>query len=245
VSLAPPADAAGAVQESARTGAPSIPAGTRPGPRGELLIVLIVTLALPLLLSAYTLIVSRRNGGRVLFGDTTVLLTLLYEVVIALALVPWLRRRGWTLASTTRPFESRDLVRGVGLFVLGLGAYYLTYNALLIAAPDFINSGSMRAEGRISILALMLAVIINSVFEEFLWLGYLVPAGARVSGLLSASLFSGGLRVLQHGYQGATAFTAILPVAVILTWYYARTGRVWPVVTAHAIQNTIAFGMLL
>ena len=53
------------------------------------------------------------------------------------------------------------------------------------------------------------------------------------------------LRVSVHLYQGPLlAFVAILPLAIVMTWYYARTGRIWPVIVAHVITDAIGLGSL-
>jgi membrane protease YdiL (CAAX protease family) len=31
-----------------------------------------------------------------------------------------------------------------------------------------------------------------------------------------------------------------LPVAVVLTFYFVRTGRLWPVIVAHIVQDALA-----
>ena len=51
-------------------------------------------------------------------------------------------------------------------------------------------------------------------------------------------------RVLAHAYQGKLALIAILPVALVLTWYFVRTGRLWPVIVAHIVQDAIALSVL-
>jgi membrane protease YdiL (CAAX protease family) len=55
---------------------------------------------------------------------------------------------------------------------------------------------------------------------------------------------SAALRLLAHGYQGPLALVTVLPVGILFTLYYARTWRIWPVIVAHAFQDTLALTML-
>ena len=81
--------------------------------------------------------------------------------------------------------------------------------------------------------------ILNAVFEELLWLG-LGFAAFRRFGVGVAGTISAALRLLAHVYQGPLALVTVLPVGVVFTLYYVRTRRLWPVVVAHAFQDTLA-----
>ncbi len=97
-----------------------------------------------------------------------------------------------------------------------------------------------------SVPALVAVTVLNALFEEFLWLGYAVPALASRLGLEAACVVSIGLRTSIHLYQGAMAFVGILPMAVIVTLYFARTRRLWPVVVAHVVIDAVGLaGALL
>jgi membrane protease YdiL (CAAX protease family) len=41
------------------------------------------------------------------------------------------------------------------------------------------------------------------------------------------------------------ALVSILPLAVILTAYYLRTGRLWPIVVAHVIFDAASLGSIV
>jgi len=43
------------------------------------------------------------------------------------------------------------------------------------------------------------------------------------------------IRLTCHLYQGAAGVIGIVPLGFIFTYWYARTGRLWPVVLAHAL----------
>ena len=51
------------------------------------------------------------------------------------------------------------------------------------------------------------------------------------------------LRVTLHIGQGAFAFLSILPLGLIFSLYYVRTGRLWPVIGAHAMMDALGLTM--
>ncbi len=183
---------------------------------------------------------------RAAFTDARLLTTLAGEVVIAAVLVLWLARRGWFAADELGRPRARDVALGAALwvatFAIGRGASW----ALSLVAPDFV--GAARAspiEGVLSWWAALAALAINPLFEEGLWLGYGVSTLRQSLGLWAAALASIALRVLVHYNQGPHAVISVLPVAIVFTYYYVRTGRFWPIVVAHIIINAFGFADLV
>lgn len=55
-----------------------------------------------------------------------------------------------------------------------------------------------------------------------------------------AANVSAGGRLLYHLYQGPLAVVGILPSALLFGYWFARAGRLWPLVVAHAILDALA-----
>jgi membrane protease YdiL (CAAX protease family) len=188
------------------------------------------------------LVVAR---GIVRISDARVLTTVAVELVLALVMLPYLRRQGWHPRVVARSPERLDLARGFGVFVGAYLAIYIVYLALYFAMPGAVATLRVaRITGTLSPLTVMIAAIINPVFEEFLWLGYAIPAVGARYGLRTAIAASVVLRVAAHAYQGVLALVSILPVALVLTWYFTRTGRLWPVIVAHVLADGLALSFL-
>ncbi|HEY2856313.1 MAG TPA: CPBP family intramembrane glutamic endopeptidase [Gemmatimonadaceae bacterium] len=85
----------------------------------------------------------------------------------------------------------------------------------------------------------IVGVIINPVVEEFLWLAYGITALQRY-GTRTAVIASIALRLTVHLYQGRFAFISVLPLAMVFTIYFVRTKRLWPVIVAHMLFDTLA-----
>ena len=43
-----------------------------------------------------------------------------------------------------------------------------------------------------------------------------------------------------HFYQGALGVLGITPMVLLFAYWFARTGRLWPLVVAHALQDFTA-----
>jgi membrane protease YdiL (CAAX protease family) len=213
----------------------------RPASVGEIALVL----GPPIILSVVSAIGWHlRRPGPIPFNDRNVLVSLGIQVLIAACLLPYLLRRGWGPFAVAGHPEPLDFVRGVGLWLGLVAFFYLTLLVLYIAAPNFVAPLRGRPfTGALSPPAIVAAAVIDPIFEEFLLLGYAVPALGNRFGIRIASIASVTLRVAAHAYQGRLAFIAILPVALVLTFYFVRTGRLWPVIVAHVVQDALALSI--
>ena len=48
------------------------------------------------------------------------------------------------------------------------------------------------------------------------------------------------LRVMCHLYTGVVGVLLIAPVAVLFSYWYVRSGRLWPLIVAHGLLDFIA-----
>lgn len=193
---------------------------------------------------------AAHHGGRaaVAFTDAHLAGVLAYEALLAALLLPWLTRRGWSPRRVAGGAPApRDVAIGGALWLATVACYTLSWGVFAALQPDAARAlaGEHRFAGGASALAVVAASVLNPVFEEFLWLGYGVPSLAPRLGLRGACALSVALRVSVHLYQGAWAVLGILPVGLCLTWYYARTRRLWPVVVAHVILDAVGLAQYL
>ena len=185
------------------------------------------------------------HHGAVVFTDTRLLLTLGLEAVITAALLPYLLRRGWTPLNVAPPPEAPDVLRGMLVWLAILATLYLTVILLNLFVPDTIASLQARQfTGSVSPAVVIAASLLNPIFEEFLWLGYAIPAVASRFGLAFSCALSVILRVAVHLYQGKLAFISVLPIGIVLTLYFVRSGRLWPTVVAHVIIDALGLSRL-
>jgi membrane protease YdiL (CAAX protease family) len=140
----------------------------------------------------------------------------------------------------TRP--GRDLAGAAGLAALigipGLGLY-LVARALglnLTVVPSLLDDVWWRVP------VLVVSAVANAWAEEVLVVGYLLT-GLRRLGLSEnrALAISAVLRGSYHLYQGFGGFVGNVVMGLVFGRVWQRTGRLWPLVGAHAIIDIVAF----
>lgn len=135
-----------------------------------------------------------------------------------------------------------DALGGLGLAALigipGLLLYLAARHFGLNAEVE--PSGLRTSWWRIPVL--ILAAFANGFAEEVVVVGYLITR-LRQLGLSQpwAVFASGTLRGLYHLYQGIGAGLGNLAMGVVFGYAWCRTGRLWPLVIAHGIIDTVAF----
>lgn len=149
---------------------------------------------------------------------------------------PWrqlgLHVRGW----------GADVWRGIGFAaavgIPGIGLYLLGRQLGLAAAVD--PSGLYAHWWTIPIL--LLAAAKASIVEEFIAVAF---TRLRVSALnwtpVAFILFSALLRASYHSYQGYIGFIGNFVMGLVFAWYYQRSGRLFPLLVAHAAMDVSVF----
>lgn len=135
-----------------------------------------------------------------------------------------------------------DLLGGVGLAALiglpGLGLYQLArilgLNADVI--PAAVNDTWWRAP------MLVVLAFANGWAEEAIVVGYLLT---RLQQLrmppVAALACSALLRGAYHLYQGFGAGLGNVAMGLVFGYAWQRTGRLWPLIIAHGLIDTVAF----
>jgi membrane protease YdiL (CAAX protease family) len=188
-------------------------------------------------------VIHGRIDAPLVFNDFRLLSTLAAEVVMAVALLWWLGRRGWRTNELLGKLTLRDLVSGAALWCTTFAIVRGTYLMLGTFAPGLFQAArEAPLQGELSWPVYLAALAINPIFEEMLWLGYAIPTLTRQAGLGIAVIVSIGLRAAVHFPQGAWAVTYVLPVGLVWTAYFLWRQRLWPVVVAHIINNAFGLG---
>jgi membrane protease YdiL (CAAX protease family) len=135
-----------------------------------------------------------------------------------------------------------DLAGGVGLGALiglpGLGLY-LAARALRINA-SVIPSGLSDTWWRVPMLVLV--AFADGWAEEIIVVGYLLTRLDQLGvGARAALVCSSLLRGTYHLYQGFGAGLGNVAMGLVFGYAWQRTGRLWPLVIAHGLIDTVTF----
>lgn len=170
---------------------------------------------------------------------------LLYEPVLLLLVGAFLylrgRRPSW-LSPGPRPL---DLPVGVGLAVVTYAAYILLWLpcSQLFDLHDATARSAQLVEKHIPAAVILACSLVNAVFEEVLVTGYVIATLRESRSPWFAVNVSAALRLGYHLYQGPVGVISVLPLGLIFGWWYARSGRLWPLIAAHAMIDI--FGLFM
>lgn len=136
----------------------------------------------------------------------------------------------------------REFGYGAGLAALigipGLVLYFVGWKLgfNLAVLPSTLDESWWRP------ITLTLSAIGNSAAEEVLVVGYLLTRLRQLGLSENASLLvSAVLRGAYHLYQGFGGFIGNLVMGLVFGRIWQRTGRLWPLVIAHALLDIVAF----
>jgi membrane protease YdiL (CAAX protease family) len=165
--------------------------------------------------------------------------TVLYELGVMMILIPFLRARGWSRERLGIRPTVKDSIWGLGLVVGYYGVFVVLVTLVANIWPQAVLVASrMRlAQGPFDWPTMITASVVNPVFEEVFVCGYVITALKERFGTTTAINVSAGIRVFYHFYQGALGVLGITPMALLFGYWFARTGRLWPLIVAHALQD--------
>jgi CAAX protease family protein len=135
-----------------------------------------------------------------------------------------------------------DILGGLGLAALigipGLGLY-LAARAIGISA-EVVPTELTDTWWRIPVL--VLAAFANGWAEEVVVVGYLITRLDELGvGSKTAVVYSSLLRGAYHLYQGFGAGLGNIAMGLVFGAVWRRTGRLWPLIIAHGVIDTVAF----
>lgn len=136
----------------------------------------------------------------------------------------------------------RDLLSGLGLAALiGLpGLVFYVGSVQLGLSREVVPSGLDR-----SVQDLLLLVVnswANGFAEEILVVAWLCTRLRQIRvPWVWIFVASAVLRGSYHLYQGYSAGLGNMVMGLVFVWFFYRTGRVWPLIIAHGLIDTVAF----
>lgn len=165
----------------------------------------------------------------------------LFELCMLVPIGIFLRMRGWQWRDVSATPVGSDVV--IGLVLAGVAT-------LLTAVAMFLAQGAGAAIPEVKDVVpfetglgwpLVLGVsTVNGFYEETLVCGYLMTAMRNERSWWPAIHTSTAVRIAYHLYQGNLAVASIIPFGLLFGWFYARTGRLWPLIIAHVLLDILA-----
>jgi membrane protease YdiL (CAAX protease family) len=116
--------------------------------------------------------------------------------------------------------------------------FYKEFFVINVITPDLENVVTYKWD--VTIYSLIPILVVNSVFEESIVIGYLFKRLENISAIIVISV-SVLIRQLCHLYQGPLTFFYIIPMGLVFALYYWRYRRLTPLIIAHGLGNMFTY----
>jgi CAAX protease family protein len=166
----------------------------------------------------------------------------LYELVVGAALAVFLAARGWSLKRLGLAPTFTETA--IGLLLVAV--VYVAWMVVWILIASFLPSPDAAArditfEARgVGFWTAASASFVNGMFEETFVCGYVIALLKDRAPPWTAINISVGIRLLYHLYLGPIGMIFVVLVGVSFGYWYARRGRLWPLIVAHGVLDYMA-----
>lgn len=202
-------------------------------PTDEFIIVVVAAFGVPVVVNIYVVFLVRYTAPVITEAGLQSLL--IVEPLILLGVAAFLHTRDWTLETIGLLPTLKETLLGVGLaFVIAFMTIAFWFTVTLVGLPR--PATPQVVAGPFSPITIIAVSIVNPIFEESLLCGYVVTALQRRTSWQIAVAGSVALRALCHIYQGVGVIFIVIFGFILAAWY-ARYGRLWPLIVAHVFYD--------
>ncbi|MEG3789362.1 CPBP family intramembrane glutamic endopeptidase [Lysobacter sp. CCNWLW3] len=212
-------------------------------PRSEFVVVIGLAFGWALLSSLESVFsgASAQTGTAFAYSAATLWSMLIIEATVMALLGYFLGVRGWALAHFGPAPQARDLLPALGLAAASIVVFQVLAALVLSNGVQLKPAQVAPDVGWLTILAVS---AVNGFYEELFVCGYVLVMLRERWGLWPAIHISTAIRLAYHLYQGTVGILGIVPVGLLFAGWYARTGRLWPVILAHVLLDVLALASL-
>ncbi len=209
--------------------------------RAEFLIVVFGSLGLLLLTNLQVILDPALADKAPPFTNEALISNLVYELFVLMWLGVFMKARGWTFERLGFSISLRDTAIGLLLAMIVFCTVWFIEQVMGSAAPASLEAAQRfdKVSGSLDLWAILLASVVDSVFEELFACAYVISALKEKRGAAFALNVSVLLRVGCHVYQGVYGVLIGGAWGLVFGYWYLKSGRVWPLFVAHAVLLVI------
>jgi membrane protease YdiL (CAAX protease family) len=205
-------------------------------PGAEFIIVIVGAFGLSILGSVLALLHVPHAAQAV---ESSLWAVIIHQAVLVAVLGSFLYIRDWNATRLGLVPHWSDLVWAIALMVAASAIYYGAWHLIAWLAPRLLQTSVQASLGTSAVSAAAIAafVLVNPVFEELFVAGYVIAALKDTRGETFAINASVVIRLLYNLHLGATGVIATIPMGLVFGYWFARKGRLWPLIGAHALVD--------
>lgn len=166
---------------------------------------------------------------------------IIYEIFALLIIIYILKVRDWKISDFNLTFTLRLI--WIALLIIFIRNIIGNVGFKILEAFQIVDDTTTKHVQyglEANWISISLIIIINSIFEEFILIGYLFKRLEKYHPVIII-VFSMLIRQLYHTYQGWLSLFFILPTGLVFGYYYFKHKKLWTVIIAHGFSNLIAF----
>jgi membrane protease YdiL (CAAX protease family) len=209
----------------------------------EIILVLVIALGLFIYSSVRGLIIiSTGSPGtwEYLFSEYDSI-TIIVSELVSLGLIGYvLSNRNWSSRDLRLTISFKILLHAIVLiFITGLISR-IAYGIFTSIIPiDTESASNLEFVPHTNYLIWVFTLVINSIFEEFIYVGYLFRKLEHYNRTLCV-LLSATLRIVIHLYQGLFAVIPHFITGLAFGAYFSKYRQLTTLILAHTLSNLIA-----
>ncbi|MFY8110013.1 MAG: CPBP family intramembrane glutamic endopeptidase [Bacteroidia bacterium] len=164
----------------------------------------------------------------------------LYELLVISIIIKYLKHRKWIYNDFNLHFSLGMILVALSLIVFReILGFILTF---IFEQTEILKASEKETEINIysGFFSILLITIINSIYEEVLLIGYIFKRLEKLHPALVISI-SFIIRESFHTYQGLENLPMVLSISIVFGLYYYKFKKLWPIILAHGISNSIKF----
>jgi len=164
------------------------------------------------------------------FTDLHLWWILFYETIFGTVIFFILRHGGWRWRDFRVYYSNAGTV--AGLLLAAAAIAFMMIVGWIVGPVDTSQPSA-------SLFAVIVVSLVNPWYEELLVLAFVIESLRKRFGLATAVNVSVAIRLSYHLYQGPPAFIVFALFGLLMTLVYVRTGRLWPIIVAHALLDFV------
>lgn len=181
---------------------------------------------------------SKNNSLKQDYSNFDFYFLILYEIIALVVIAYFLKRRKWTLKQFNLEFSPKYVIVAIVLAIIRFSLNY--FGVELSKSINIFSNNAPNISLQLNLLTIFLLLIVNSIYEEILLIGYIFHRLKKLNCLIII-LISFLLRFSFHTYQGLESIIFVFTISIVSGLYYIKYKKLWPIILAHCFGNILNF----
>lgn len=181
----------------------------------------------------------------IIYSSRSQYVLIIEEIIFISIICLFLKSRNWSIKDLNLKVNIEAILTSfaiVAALIVISGIFRLYFFKIFedIKTVRGITLNHVTLQNEATWINIILIVLINSVYEEVLLLGYIFKRLKNYHPIIIIAI-STILRLSFHTYQGIFIMFFILPMGIIFGYAYYKKKNLWPLILAHGWINLLHY----